>query len=410
MTTPFIYGLLPDPGIGGHSQGPSIVAGPLGMVCLPSYFTEDDLLGLMSRLLPDSYLDQMRSGAGPGYEVLQAHAAMFSRASLGIGRTECGLFYSTAQGGTLAEVLVEFYRQSAGAGAVTVLAGTIVRTSNGGRQFRTIEDATFGALDLGPIAVTAQAVAYGYEWNVVGQVITAAGEVIPGEIDLVEFPLQTPPYGDPSILVRQIQDADGGHPAMLDALGADRGVPRQAGETSDQYSVRLRALPDVVTPDAIMRLLARYLGQRGVSYTATETWDLAYQTCWDAPAETFPGSTYDPNLFAYDDNETRPGLFGRWLGIEDMRGAFFVVVPDLPAFEDVGMAFDDIAIEIADHATTFGVRAHNAFDVPIDMAGITQGGYDGFDLPKQAFYAQLWDLLQEAKGAGIVADVEREGE
>ncbi len=122
---------------------------------------------------------------------------------------------------------------------------------------------------------------------------------------------------------------------------------------------------------------------------------------------------YDPDLFCYDDPRTPVdgAITNRWLDEMDHAGAFFVTIPSLPAMRDVGMAYDDTATTIADHLTTIGQRAHNAYDVDTTVpAGVLQGGYDGFDLPRQAVYLGAHATLQALKPIAVLAQVELAGQ
>jgi hypothetical protein len=348
--------------------------------------------------------------------LFQAFALAFARVSLAVGRVGQGLFITTAPSGAKATGTVEFFRTLTTAGAVTVKAGTRVTTSSGGREFVTTADAVFGALDLGPLSVSVEAIATGYAWNVTGQRITPDGEVLPGDIDTISYPVQDPPFGDATIQVRQIVDTSGGVAALLDQLGADRGLARSSGEGDDAYRARVRSLVDSVSPDAIIRALTNLLLPMSVAYTFIETWSPSYQGCWFDGSEDV-GSIptlwgFNPDLFCFDDPRPTPPFCNRWLDDLDTSGAFIVTLPDMPSFVDVGMAWDDTATTPADHATAYGRRSHAAWDVSdaVDPLLILSGGFDGFDLGKQQFYLDVWDLLQRIKAAGIYASLELDGE
>lgn len=372
---------------------------------MATQLTQADLLALFARILPSSYLDAIKN-VGPGYELLQAWAKLWERVSQAVKFNEDGMFILSATGAALSSVNVLFSRPTAAAGAVTVKAGTIVTTSQGDRQFVVMQDAVFGAPDLGPVTVPATAVFSGSAWNVPGQRTTARGETLVGEVDTILLPILDPAYGDATFVVAQVANASGGTCAFLDQLGDDRGLPRNAGEADDRYRYRMRLLPDTVSPGAIDRTAQLILGALGIAYTIIETWQVDYQTCWDGPVASV--GDYDTNLFCYDDPRPSPPFRGRWLDESDHRGAFIVVVPLLDTFSDVGMAYDDTALTVAQHASAHGRRAHTAFDVPTSAstALILQGGYDGFDLPKQAVYKGLIDVFQQIKAGGVDASVE----
>lgn len=404
----YTWTLAPDPtppSSGG--DGPSVVPGA-GGACSPRYFTQAQLLDLFERLLPESYLTPLKS-PGPGYELLQAWAKMWERVSLAGGRAECGLFITTAHAGDRATTVVEFYRENALAGAVTVLAGTVVTTSAGGRDFTVLSDAVFGAFDVGPVVAPVRAVAEGCEYNVTGQRITAAGEVLPGEINTISLPIQAPAFGDPTIRVRQLADATGGGLSMLDAHGADRDMPRSPGELDDNYRVRVRALPETVSPEAVDAAVSHLLSAGVISgFRVAETWQVDYQTCWDSPSVGMGvNPRFSPTTFVYDDPRpiTVSTFRNRWLSELDYRGAFFVVVPRDAAVRDYGMDYDDTAALPTDLVTPRGRRASCAYDVP-RTATVLQGCYDGYDVGAAANYAGLYNLLQQIKAGGVYATVE----
>src|ERR1043165_2427040 len=103
---------------------------------MPDQLTQDDLLGVIDRALPDTYLDPIKA-IGPGYELLQAYAKVGERASLAVKRFEDDVYILTSKGGALATVQATLSRSPFTAGAGVMLAGTIVRASRGGQVFRT---------------------------------------------------------------------------------------------------------------------------------------------------------------------------------------------------------------------------------------------------------------------------------
>ena len=68
--------------------------------------------------------------------------------------------------------VLQFSRSSVAAGAVTFLAGSVVRNS-GGTRFKTLADVAFGPADLGPFTANAQAVEAGTSGNVPANTITS---------------------------------------------------------------------------------------------------------------------------------------------------------------------------------------------------------------------------------------------
>jgi len=374
-------------------------------------YTQQQLLDLFGRILPIGYWQPIVDREGDGLEIFQGIAQALTLTSQQVEAFWKGGLLTLAAFGAYSKVEVELFRPSATLGAVDVLAGTVVTTSNGGRDFTLDSVVSFGALDLGPKTVMATAIYPDEEFNVPGQRVTAFGEIFPGSIDTIKALQQNPPYGDPTIQVRQIPDATGGAFPALEQLGEDRGLPRLLGELVDVYRWRIQQLPDVVTPNAILRLITGLFSSYGLSSSTIEQNDLLYQTCYDGPATTFPSSDYDPNLFCYDDPRPTIPFRNRWLDEIEARGAFIVIVPNLQAVSDFRFIFDDPALSPGDFVTVAGQRAYSAYDIPVGslLVGKLQGVYDGFDLGKQAFYKGLFAQLEGAKAAGVFVVIELEG-
>lgn len=373
---------------------------------------KEALLALFDRVLPAHYLEPLKA-PGPGYEVLQAWAALFARVSEAMARLGKQSLILTATGGARAEGVVELYRPSPNAEAITVVvkAGTRVKTSKGGRTFETLADVSFAPADLGPFQVAVRAVAEGPEWNVPGALLARDGTPLEGEIDTIDWLVEDPPLGDVTVRVRQTAVAcSGGVDAGLDQQGADRGILRSSGEGDEPYRARIRALPDNISPTAVERALILLSASHPVAYDFIETWSVEFQSCWDAPPAPIAGSNYNPDLFAFDDPRDSVPFRNRWLDENNHRGAFVVVLSALPAMADRGFAWDAPDASAADLPTTAGTRSIGAWDVPAAFALGPVGVFDGFDLPRRAVYKGVWDTMQSIKAAGIVAAVELEGE
>lgn len=528
MPTPISWTLIsPPPASGGTagtaSPGGTGVAAPF-LPCPIDPYTQQDLLDLFDRLLPASYLEPLKS-PGPGYELYQMVSAIGARCSLAVERFSCGAYILSSTGGSFATGVVELYRGSVQPEgiAVTVKAGTIVKSSKGGRRYLTTADVLFGPEDLGPFTVGIQGETRGYEYNEPGIVVTADGTSLEGEIDSIDVLVETAPsqplanfgtatvsfsvqslgvqtisgmtggsfspdsvgrfvtmlgaihaanngnrqimafidatsiqvrnaagvsevatasvewqeysaatdVGDLTIQVRQPSATGGGSDAFLDAHGKDRGTPRGDGEPDDSYRGRIRALPDNISPDAVNRALQQLMFPFNLSFGVVETWEPTYQTCWDAPRDAIPGSPYDPNVFVYDDPFPPSSLRNRWLDLNDMRGAFIVLLPNPMPIRDLGQVYyppagttaqhipadppympagDHTDLNPVDYTNPGGLRAVPAYDVPTGIGfGLLEGSYDGFDLPRRTLYKTIFQTLQKIKAAGTSASVELEG-
>lgn len=227
-----------------------------------------DFLGVFDRVLGDDYLAPLKS-PGPGYEILQAFAASDARVSQGTVNS-LNVYILSSQGGQLAQGFVAITRPTALAGAVVVNAGTLVTTSIGTRSFFTTSNAYFGASDLvahtDPAHPTQSqsipivAVAQGWDWNRQGQVNAANGDVLSGDIDTFLLLIETPPFGDPSVQVTNVEPILGGRAPVLDQIGLDMNLPRFQNETDTAYAARLRTLPDTISPLAVQRTINKILG------------------------------------------------------------------------------------------------------------------------------------------------------
>lgn len=385
--------------------------------CDAVVYDQQHFLDLFDRLFPYDYLAPMKINPNSGYELLQAFAAVGERISQAVEHLECGALVIFSTGGELALVPVIFTRPPPAVGALTIKQSTLVTTPRGDYQFLTNED--LDAPVAGTFTVMATAVANGWQWNVRGQRIAANGEVLEGEIQKVLIFRQDPSYGDPSVTASQIIDAINGKSADLDALADNRGLNRVPAEPDDPFRLRVRSLPDVVSPDAIRRIVTSRLGPLNIPFDIIEVFEHRYQEEYDAPSPnpgtpTFqlvppPNPDFNPNLFCYDD--PRPLSLTRfadvWLDLLEYRGAFLVIVPNDLTLFDFGLAYDDPGMTPADfkNPTTGHQRGTSAYDIPstAPAALVYVAAYDGYDTERAAVYAGLYQDLQAAKPFGVAA-------
>lgn len=413
-TTPFAYAFTvqfvdqPPTPPGPSGPGDAGFVGGAALGCTPCFFSQQELLDLLDRLYPQSYLEPIKV-PGPGYELYKGMARLWERVSLAVGHMECGQFILTESGGGSANAPVVFHRQNADAGAVIQKAGTVVSASKSGRRYVLQLDTAFGPTDLTTPTVIVRAEAQGYEYNVRGQRVTARGEIVVGEIDTISLPLQDPPYGDPTIQVQQFLDASGGVPAQLDALGHDRGIDRTPSEPDSAYGTRIRALPDTVSPGAIRRLLGRLLAPYTAQpFRVIETWDDRLQTCWSAPPDNLPlPSTFDTNTFVWNDPRRTP-YRNVWLSGTFERGAIIVVLPNLFPILDFGGVWNDPAVVADDLRSPSGQRALSAWSLPQDFSGLSWA-WSGYDAVRDSIYKGIWDSLLEILAGGVALAFVLEG-
>jgi len=396
FTWPLVTPILPAPGA---VPSTSYLAPGNGIAtCVPLYLTEADLLAVLDRILPDWYLEPIKD-PGPGYELFQSFAAALERASIAVGRFECSTFILFSHGGSRALASVEFYRSSASAGAFTIKAGTLCRTSSSSRTFTLLADVVFGASDLF-VDGQVQAVAPGAEYNVPGPFSTADATVLAGDIDQIICPILDPTFAEPTIQVRQIADATGGQAAVLDQLGLDRNLPRFPGETDETFKTRIRTLPETISPDALWIQLASVFYPRDLRFELIETWQNQYNSCWNAPIGGPVDPVFGPLVeLAYNDPRT-DRFVPRWMSERDHRGAIAVIVPTFPAFDDRGMAYNDPALTgLPDRGTS--AWSAPAIDTPASLAGVWNGEDDDSAESRAAFLRNTWNMLAQVKGGGI---------
>jgi len=166
-------------------------------------FTQQDILRLFDRLLPDYYIEPLKS-PGPGYEYLQAVAKMVSRISEASAHMASGSYAGSATGGRRAYATVEISRNNSVFGEVTLLRGTLVSTEDG-YYYQTLNDLTFGATEIGAKLVEVEATARGWDWNKPGPITSAGGESVPGSITkLASAVVPVSGVFDPTFQVRQV--------------------------------------------------------------------------------------------------------------------------------------------------------------------------------------------------------------
>jgi hypothetical protein len=407
---PSISWALSTPAAAPATAAPTIV-GQATLPCPVVAITQDEFLALIDRLLPYDYLAGLKN-PGPGYEAIQAMAAVGVRLSQAVERFGCAAYILTSSAGATSTGFVEFYRPAANTEGITVTLkkGTVVKSSQGGRRFVTTQDQVWAPTDLGPYILPIAAEVQDYSYNETGAGVAFDGASLPGEIDTVVTLLEDPDMGDLTFAVRQHAALTGGLPATLDQHGADRLVFRSDGETDGAYASRIRGLPDNISPDSFSRILQQLLLPYTDGYQLIETWDIAYQTCWDCPPVS--SGSLDPLLFVYDDpRPATPTFRGRWLDTSDFRGGVILVVPDFGPVLDLGMAYDDTATSAAILSNPDGSRALGAYDVPESLAfGYTQGALDGYDSAKAGIYKKVYNTLQASKAAGVSFSMELLGQ
>lgn len=191
-------------------------------------------------------------------------------------------------------------------------------------------------------------------------------------------------HDDLGVTITNVESPTGGLHAMLDELGSERNVPRSPGEDDETYRKRVATLPDVVSPNAIRRVVNRIIAQYGARACLREVGLPLFRGFF---YDGDPDSADPAIAFAYDfDFTVRPeDRFKVMLDRERSRAYFEVGVPKL-GFGEFGFAYDD--------------GAANAYDSAPYLTF-----YDGFPVTAAIIYRNIWQAVRDAKAAGVGFDL-----
>lgn len=180
-------------------------------------------------------------------------------------------------------------------------------------------------------------------------------------------------WTDLGIVVTQPADFVNGRHGTLDAIGLERRMGRQPGETDIDYAYRLNELPDTIAPNAIDRICAQILTPLGIRYSLHETrTDLTSVILDESPLDV-GGLCPDPLV----------GFSGGALLSESDSVRFFVVCVSVDLdLGSYGLPFDVVNAGI------------NAFD-----SGSEPG--DGFAVTYNQAIARLYASIDSARGFGV---------
>ncbi len=252
--------------------------------------TDDDLLDQQRRIHPPHQVATW-DGTPEGAAVYGAIAEVFASVAGSVARSGEARLIMEATGPqrSTCTAKVTFADAIASGRDVAINAGQVIAQTPWGEKFR---------LAAG-FAVTSPQSA-GYQVTVSlesvwanGDTNVAAGDIsrwaLPDGVDPagdIDFDLAASDLlgvgafivgvGDGSITIAGFTDATGGRDGTLDLIGAGRGVPRVEGETDAAARVRMRSLPDTVTPAAMLRIANRALAPYGLTATFAESHEFAW--------------------------------------------------------------------------------------------------------------------------------------
>ncbi len=368
-------------------------------------------LDLIARNFPPSWLDGLEN-PGPGYEIIEMFAAIGERLDEAVDNLRQSLYVYLAPSGARATVTLSLTRSTT-VNEVIVEEGSSFKDSVG-RVYATLAPITFSIGDDGPHEVTAQAVVPGYDYNQIGPYTTSGGEDVPGDISRRNYLVLTPPFGDTTIVASQVGEATGGVAGMLDLHAESLGSPRMLGESDTALRTRLRQTVRTTTPAAILLYLESVFTPLGLKAYLIEPFEQGCLGVYDAP----PGGLgeYPANLLAYDDfrvpggTPSPPGngvFWGRWFSSSEVRAAYVVVVPRLPAMLSTEFFLDDVVDSMDALDNPLGQRALSMLDLPSTLIASTQASVlDGSDEAAAGVYRGLLAGLRRISGAGIAPLIE----
>jgi len=158
-------------------------------------------------------------------------------------------------------------------------------------------------------------------------------------------------------------DLSGGLHAWLDQIGGERLIARNPSEADADYFERVRALPDTISPNAVLRAVGRILRPKSIPFEVIET----------RIQDEFAGFFYD--LDPYDDPAATIDGNRRLLLGAGFHKYGFIVLVERQNTGEFGFPYDD--------NPSVTLHPSNAYDV---------GVYDGY--PAQ-FVADLLELVAE---------------
>lgn len=371
--------------------------------------SQADFLDLFRRGFPGAWVEGLL--AGDGGELLHANAAIGARLSQAVKRFDTNALVLTADDFALAQVTCQFTRSTT-TKAVTVLPGSVYETDDGTSSWVLTTPVAFGVGDDGPYDAVLQALLPRYDWDLPAPVTAPNGSRLGERISVPARLLLDPPFGDTTIRVRQISAATGGRGGTLDLHAEDLGLPRLAGESSDQLRQRLRRRDGVITPAAVRNALARILAPLGQTATVIETFDPKFLSCFDGPSSAVGDHVF--GRMAYNDPRTVDGtpgpppgnglLWGRYLDAKTIVTAFIVVVPNLPCIDERSVFLDSTAASQAAHRTALGRRRFSFLDMTGEHS-VAPAMLDGSDPSKAGVYRAVASEVRRVRAFGVTSHI-----
>lgn len=249
--------------------------------------TTPSLLKFLDRLrsrLPEVFLEGFEGLGGRGDRLLNAVAGVFGRVRDNIKAELDARLIMRATGGHRATGVVYVSFADTSVYEWTILAGTVLFSTPAGTRFRLVNDFTRLAADpAGVVYVDVEAEYVGTHANMPASAVSqwavsgndplslawSGGTSANGK---AEF-LAGIASGDITIDTTDATEMSGGLPRSLDLRAAGRGLPREESESDRDLRVRIRTIPDAVTPPGIERAVAAALGVDLALVRVSEYWE-----------------------------------------------------------------------------------------------------------------------------------------
>lgn len=177
--------------------------------------------------------------------------------------------------------------------------------------------------------------------------------------------------GDLGLEIAMVDAFVDGRHGWEDAIGEERGVYRQAGETDLEYRARIESLLDVVSPGAIIRMAARILSPLGIPFRLIEAGD----------PEHFIGYAWGPALIG-------TGVMGSPVDID------FATSTRRFAIAVGALGLDDLGTD-----TDVDLGATDLNDVDGDAYT------DGYPIAWTEALLRLYAAINEIKAAGVAWNI-----
>lgn len=236
---------------------------------LPAAPTKSALLAELKRRLGDFSVGGWEGRSGD--EVYQAIARVFAHAAMRARSFAVSAYTRRASGARRGRVPLRLTWSATTTNGWTLVRDQVLFSTGWGARFRLLEDLSRAdGAPAGTLDIEVEAEWAGFEYLVAPGTVTrfVVPETISPADSLVwssdttslgkaEFiasvsPPSRPTDPDPWLTVTNLEVGDGAT-GLLDLIAMERGLPREPSESDEVLRARIRSLPDILTPAAVLR-------------------------------------------------------------------------------------------------------------------------------------------------------------